>query len=1260
MKTKLFTLFLALAASVGTMLAYDAQIGDLYYNLNAEDLTAEVTYKSYSSSYSSYNINWDISKADIPISVIFDGQTYSVTSIGDRAFCSCRGLTSVTIPNSVTSIGEGAFDGCPSLTSVTIPNSVTSVGDWAFDGDSGLTSPIYNAHVFVYMPTTYSGAYAIPDGIESIAGNAFYHCSGLTSITIGNSVKSIGNRAFCRCRGLTSVTIPKSVNSIGDDAFYGCSGLTSVTIPNSITSIGNGAFYDCSNLTSIVWNAKNCIDFSLNNRPFGDQITSFAFGEEVEQIPAYLCCGMSTLTSVTIGNSVTIIGSDAFSGCSGLTSVTIPNSVISIGQWAFSGCSNLTSVTIPNNVTSIGSCAFYGCRGLTSATIGNNVTSIGESAFYQCSSLTKVNISDVAAWCNISFHNYDANPLYYAKHLFLNDEEIIDLVIPNSVSSIGNYAFLGCSSLTSITIGNSVTSIGEKVFDSCSSMTSAIIGNSVTSVGKYAFSNCSSLNVVTIGNSVTRIGDLAFNGCSSLTSIVWNAKNCADFTSTNTPFYYYRSSYTFTIRPQIKSFTFGEEVEHIPAYLCSGLYNVHSITIPNSVTSIGDFAFSECSGLTSLSIPNNVTSIGGSVFKNCRNLTTIFWNATNCNDFSSAPFTSAVKLFLFGNKVEYIPAYLCSGLYNLTSITIPNSVTNIGNNAFYGCSGLISVTIPDNVTSIGSSAFNICSSLTSVTIPNSVTSIGRNAFSGCSSLTSVTIPNGVTSIGDYPFSGCSSMTSVIWNATNCNDFSSAPFTSAVTSFTLGDEVEHIPGYLCYNMTSLPSISIPHSVTSVGEYAFYGCKYPIYVECGDLERMKQLLSDYANYVQYESAPIYYLSTKATNGNIYTTKTKFTVCEEPFVTCTATANRGYQFVKWADGYTENPRTIELTQDTIMEALFEIATSGKCGRDNALVWKYDINTKALTITGEGELDANYTYGTFIESVTIGNGVTIIGSEAFYNCSKLTSITIPNSVTSIGSYAFYGCSSLVTATIGNGVTTINKQAFYNCSNLETVSLGGSIETIGSKAFYNCTRIIDIYCYAERVPEASSDAFDGVSRKAYLWVPANRVRNYKTHELWGQFDVQAMEADGVNTSTVNIVPTDNTAKIIWPAVENADTYEITIYDQNGNIVCQLVFDSEGLLQSIAFGAPGRDNATEATQATGFRFEVSSLTPGTTYNYTIVAKDATETVIDTKEGSFTTTGITAVEDIATNSVALQKVLRNGQLFIIRDGSRYTATGVKVE
>ena len=217
----------------------------------------------------------------IPETVTYDGTTYSVTSIGYSAFRDCKSLTSITIPNSVTSIGHSAFWGCSGLKSITIPNSVTSIGEAAFAGCSGLTSPVYNAHCFAYMPTSYyGGAYTIPDGIKQIVGGAFYNCSSLTSVTIPNSVTSIGDWAFKWCSSLTSVTIGNSVTSIGNEAFWGCEGLTSITIPNSVTSIGYEAFVGCSGLTSIE---------SLAETP--PTLGSDAFYNVSTQIPVYVPCG---------------------------------------------------------------------------------------------------------------------------------------------------------------------------------------------------------------------------------------------------------------------------------------------------------------------------------------------------------------------------------------------------------------------------------------------------------------------------------------------------------------------------------------------------------------------------------------------------------------------------------------------------------------------------------------------------------------------------------------------------------------------------------------------------------------------------------------------------------------------------------------------------------------------------------------------------------------------------------------------------------
>lgn len=219
-----------------------------------------------------------------------------------------------------------------------------------------------------------------------------------------------------------------------------------------------------------------------------------------------------------------VIGKRAFSDCGSLTSVTIPNSVTSIEDYAFEDCTGLASITIPNSVTSIQEGAFDSCSGLTSITIPNSVKSIGGYAFYECNSLSSVNITDLVSWCNIDFGRCDANPLYHAHKLVLNGTEIKNLVIPNEITVIKPFAFIGCSNLTSITIHNSVTHIEHRAFEDCSGLTSITFPNSVTSIGDFAFRDCSSLTSITIGNSVESI-ELVFLGCTALQSVTCLCKN---------------------------------------------------------------------------------------------------------------------------------------------------------------------------------------------------------------------------------------------------------------------------------------------------------------------------------------------------------------------------------------------------------------------------------------------------------------------------------------------------------------------------------------------------------------------------------------------------------------------------------------------------------------------------------------------------------------------------------------------------------------
>ena len=542
-------------------------------------------------------------------------------------------------------------------------------------------------------------------GLRVIDEKAFYNCKNLKSIIIPNNVIAINKDAFANCFELGPIILPNGLTEIGERAFWCCDNLSSIQIPQNVVNIGYNAFVGCD-FTSITVDNKNSHFDSRNN-----------CNAIIETASNTLLVGCKN-TIIPLG--VVIIGQCAFKFNGDLTSITIPESVKCFDYDAFSGCVNLSSVNIPNSLTTIGYGAFKGCRKLPYLEIPQSVTSIGEWAFYNCVSLKSI-------------------------------------IIPNGVSSIGEYTFSGCSSLTSVIIPESVTSIGESAFEDCSVLTSIIIPSSVTAIDEYAFKGCSGLTSVTILNGVTSIGNDAFKGCSRLTSVTIpnSVTSIGNDAFEGTSWY----------NEQPDGLIYAGNV----AYKYKGtMPQGTEIVLKEGTVSVTESAFYGCSSLTSVTIPNSVTTIGSSAF------------------YGTAWYNEHPDGLVYAGNVAYkYKGTMPQG----TEIVLKEGTVSVTESAFSGCSGLTSITIPCSVTSIGGSAFWGCSGLTSVTILNGVTSIGSYAFLGCSGLTSVTIPNSVTAIDKYAFEDCSGLKDVFCNATDVPSTSKVAFGYNMTmeSITL-----HVP------------------------------------------------------------------------------------------------------------------------------------------------------------------------------------------------------------------------------------------------------------------------------------------------------------------------------------------------------------------------------------------------------------------------------------------------------------------------------------
>ena len=802
----------------------------------------------------------------------------------------------IQLGSCVTEIGQGAFSGYTNITDVEFPDSLTTIGVGAFSGSSVSSIDFNNTETIgnsAFTSCQNITNLTIGSAVTSIGASAFQNCSGFTNLTIGSAVTSIGNSAFQSCGGLTNVDIPDNVETIGNNAFYYCRNMVSATIGDGVTSIGYGLFHQNDNMTGVTIGSgitsigSGCFTGSKMKRlnieattppsisydtfggsyliyvpyeAYNDYISArrwsdiknrivyddfpykvmFMSSSGVENIAP--CNSTSSITRNEVNNTIT----------SGTTKLTFGDCITEIGQNAFSGNSTINEIEWSNSITKINSYAFYKCTGgIHMSSLPSGITYYDTSAFSDSSGNTIIdNLTIGSGVTNVGYYAFanttignlrigDFNTTTYNGAPF-SGCNISSISFGNQITSTPSAMCYSCSGLTALTIPSNITNISPSSFASAKDLKTVVFeGNSPTTIEYGAFRN-GSFSSVTIPNAAS-IGSEAFSWSTGLTnvSIGGSIPNGYDaYINTET----------------IENYAFG--------YLTDGF---ESLELGSNVTSIGRSSFGANYNLKKLHIlGNSGTVIGGDAFWNCSALTeVIIDNASSINgsqstSYGSFGYSTNIERVTIGNVSSWDYAFY--GRTKISSVTLSNGCTNVGQGTFSGCISLSNVDFPNTLRSIGASAFTNCSGMTTLIIPDSVISIGSSAFQNCSGLTSILVGRSTPpTIGTNVFNGSNCLIYVPqasydlyvnaenWasyadriyavgqdykallmgrtsRVVNCNDNTTLALSeigsNSAATINIGNCVTAIGDSAFTSSNSLETVVISSGVTSIGDRAFY--------------------------------------------------------------------------------------------------------------------------------------------------------------------------------------------------------------------------------------------------------------------------------------------------------------------------------------------------------------------------------------------------------------------------------------------------------